>query len=88
MCHYGNTGVEQTPNKRQHAKLTLEEKILPPLLSGPVLAIFRSRVRRSADKLSRIVSLRDIPVNSVDINEESGFRLAARKSPNPIPVPC
>ena len=27
-------GVEWTPNKSQHAKLTLEKKILPPLLPG------------------------------------------------------
>ena len=26
MCHCGNTGVEQTPNKSQHTKLTLERK--------------------------------------------------------------
>ena len=32
MCLYINTGVEQTLNKSQHTKLTLEEKILPPLL--------------------------------------------------------
>ena len=31
----------------QHRKLTLEEKILPPLLPGFELATFRSRVRRS-----------------------------------------
>ena len=44
MCHYGNMGVEQTPNKSQHTKLTLEKKILPPLLPGFELATFRSRV--------------------------------------------
>ena len=33
MCHFGDTGVEQTPNKSQHTKLTLKKKILlPPLL--------------------------------------------------------
>ena len=47
MCHYGNTGVEQTSNKSQHTKLTLEKKILPPLLPGFELATFGSRVRRS-----------------------------------------
>ena len=31
-CHCGNTGVERTPNKSQHRKLTLEKKIPPPLL--------------------------------------------------------
>ena len=28
MCHCGNTGVEQTLNKSQHTKFTLEKKIL------------------------------------------------------------
>ena len=28
------TGMEWTPNKSQHTKLTLEKKILPPLLRG------------------------------------------------------
>ena len=40
-------GVERTPNKSQHTKLTLGKKILPPLLPGFELATFRSRVRRS-----------------------------------------
>ena len=34
-------------NKSQHRKLTLEKKILPPLLRGFELATFQSRVRRS-----------------------------------------
>ena len=34
-------------NKSHHRKLTLEKKILPPLLQGFELATFRSRVRRS-----------------------------------------
>ena len=54
MCHCGNTGVERTPNKIQHTKLTLEKKILSPLLPGFELATFRSRVRRSTNKLSRL----------------------------------
>ena len=45
--HCSNTGVERKPNKCQHTKLTLEKKILPLLLPGFELAIFRSRVRRS-----------------------------------------
>ena len=40
-------GVERTPNKRQHTKLTQEEKILPPLLPGFELTTFWWRVRRS-----------------------------------------
>ena len=42
-------GVERTPNKSQHRKLTLEKKIPPPLLPGLELATFRSRVRSSRD---------------------------------------
>ena len=53
-CHCGNTGVERTPNKSQQTKLTLEKKILLPLLPGFELATFRSRVRRSTNKLSRL----------------------------------
>ena len=55
-CHCGNTGVERIPNKSQHTKLTSEKKILPPLLPGFELAIFRSRVRRATNKLSRLPS--------------------------------
>ena len=45
-CHCGNTGLERTPRKSQHTKLTLEKKILPPLLPGFELATFRPRARR------------------------------------------
>ena len=38
--------MARTPNKSQQTKLTLEKKILPPLLPGFELATFRSRVRR------------------------------------------
>ena len=51
-CHCGYTGVERTPNKSQHTKMTLEKKILPPLLPGFELATFRSRVWRSTKQLS------------------------------------
>ena len=44
MRHCGNTWVEQTHNKSQHTKLTLEKKILSLLLPGFKLATFRSRV--------------------------------------------
>ena len=40
-------GVERTQNQSHHTKLTLEKKILPPLLPGFELATFRLRVRRS-----------------------------------------
>ena len=47
-CHCSNTGVERTPNKSQHTKLTVEKKkILPSLLPRFELSTFRSRVRRS-----------------------------------------
>ena len=50
-CQCGNPGVERTQNKSQHKKLTLEKKILPLFLPGIELATFRSRVRRSNNKL-------------------------------------
>ena len=59
-CHCGNTGVERTPNKSQHTKLTLEKKIVPPLLPGFELATFRSRVRRSNQQA--------IPAPELDLN--------------------
>ena len=46
-CHCTNMGVERTPSKSQHTKLTLEKKSFPPLLPGFELATFRSRVQRS-----------------------------------------
>ena len=49
-CHSGNTGVERTPNKSQHRKLTLVKNILPPLLPGLGLSTFRSRVWRFNNK--------------------------------------
>ena len=52
--HQGNTGVEWTPDKSQHTKLTLEKKFLPPLLPGFELATFRARVWRSTNMLSRL----------------------------------
>ena len=36
-------GMERTPNKSQHTELTLEKKILLPLLPEIELATFRSR---------------------------------------------
>ena len=40
-------------NKSQHRKLTLEKKILPPLLQGFEPTTFRSRVRRQSGSLTR-----------------------------------
>ena len=53
-CYCGNTGVERTPNKSEHTKLTVEKKILPPFLPGNELATFRSLVRYFTNKLSRL----------------------------------
>ena len=53
MCHCGNMKVEQTLNKSQHTKLTLEKKILPLLLPGFKLATFQSRVWRSYQQAIR-----------------------------------
>ena len=44
MCHCGNTGVEQTQNKSQHTKSTLDTKKARP---GFELITFQSWVRRS-----------------------------------------
>ena len=41
-----------TQNKSQHTRLTVEKKMLPPLLPGFELATFRSRVRWATNKLS------------------------------------
>ena len=54
MCHCRNTEVKRTPNKSQHTKLTLEKKILSPLLPGFELAAVWSRVWHSTNKLSRL----------------------------------
>ena len=40
-------GVECTPNKSQHTKLTLKKKILQPFLPGFQLTTFRSWLQRS-----------------------------------------
>ena len=46
-CHCGKMGVEWTLNKSQHTKLTLEKKILPPLLLGFEHVAFQSWVWHS-----------------------------------------
>ena len=46
-------GMERTPNKSQHTKLTLEKKILPPLLPGFELATFDHESGALTSKLSR-----------------------------------
>ena len=49
-------------HKSQHRKLTLEKKILPPLLSGLEPATFESRVRRSTTELSLLPTLQSTTV--------------------------
>ena len=51
-------GVEWTLNKSQHRKLTLEKKILSPLLPGFELPTFWSRVRRSYQQTIPAIGLR------------------------------
>ena len=46
------TGVEWTPNKSKHTKLTLKKKILPPLLPEFEISTFRSQVQRSNQQAS------------------------------------
>ena len=46
-CHCSKMGAEQTLNKSQHMKLTLEKKFLAPPLPGFELATFWSWVWRS-----------------------------------------
>ena len=47
-------GMERTPNKSQHTKLTPEKKILPPLLSRFELATFDYESGALTNKLSRL----------------------------------
>ena len=54
MCHCGNTGVERTPNKRQHIKLTLEKEILPHFLLGFELPTFDHESGALTNELSRL----------------------------------
>ena len=44
MCDCSNTGVEQTKNKSQHRKLTVERKVFPLLLPWIEPVLFWSRV--------------------------------------------
>ena len=77
-CHCGNSGVERTPIKSQHTKLNLEKKLLPPLLPRFELATFRSRVRRSTNKLSRLVETRHQHTVSFLINSNFWRLIFAR----------
>ena len=55
-CHCGNTGVEWTLKKSQHTKLTLEKKILLPLLPRFKLATFPSWVWHSYGQAIQVTS--------------------------------
>ena len=64
-CHYGNSGVERSPNKSQHTNLTLENKKFPRRScwdsnSQPFdyeSGALTSKLSRPVDlKLSRLVS--------------------------------
>ena len=69
IYHCGNTGVERTPNKRQHRKFILEKKLLPPILPGFELAPFRSQVRRSYQQA--IPTPRTAWMQSGDLTEDA-----------------
>ena len=62
MCHCNNMGWNGHQIKSQHRKLTLEKKILLPLLPGFELTTFQSRVQCS----NHIV----VPVASVGSSQE------------------
>ena len=53
-CHCGDTGLERTPYKSQHTKLTPEKKILPPLLPDPNSTPFDHESGALINKLSRL----------------------------------
>ena len=53
-CHCIKAGVEQTPNKSQHTKLTLEKKNLLLLLPGFKLANFQLWVQNSTKMLYQL----------------------------------
>ena len=59
MRHCGNAGMERTPNKSQHIKLTLEKKILPPLLPGVELTGNLS-ITNESGVLTKKLSLREV----------------------------
>ena len=58
------TAVTRGWNKSQHIKLTLEKKILPPLLPGFELTTFRSRARRSGMLICASSHLLDVFPNA------------------------
>ena len=71
-CHCSNTREEQTPNKSQHRKLTLEKKISQPILSGLKLANFWSWVRHSTNCAVPILTARVcLPIHSLSFSQFS-----------------
>ena len=65
MCHCDNMGVEQTLNKSQHTKLTLEKKFLPSVLLGFELTTFKSRVWCSTNELFWLVLVKGTQVQLI-----------------------
>ena len=66
--------MEQTPNKSQDTKLTLEKKILPPLLLGLELATFRSPVQRSNQQAIPAEEKISIPQAKIFQDVLSGYK--------------
>ena len=66
-CYCGNTGGATDTEMSQHRNVTLEKKILPPLLPGLEPETFRSWVRRSTAELSQlpVMALSDIAGSSM-----------------------
>ena len=76
--------MERTPNKSQHTKLTLEKKILPSLLPGHELATFRSRVRRSTNKLSRLLGSIVVSIPACHARDRGPFPAVELLSSGPL----
>ena len=53
-CHYGNTGVERTPNKNQHTKLTQEKKFSRRFCRDSNSQPFDHKSGALTNKLSRL----------------------------------
>ena len=70
VCHCSNTEAEWTLNKSLHTKLTLERKILLPLLLGFELTTFWSQVWCSTKKLSCLTWSLHILSLKVDVGRQ------------------
>ena len=75
--------MEWTPNKNQHRKLTLDKKILPPLLLGFELATFRRQGRqrkRWEDSIREWTGLEFAKSQRAVENREKRRKLVAKSS--------